>query len=216
LVNTIILDLDGPLLDGRFRHYACYESILLSHGYQPLPLPTYWEMKRSRVDRLQQLAATGASEIYDIFLQTWIEKIESPEMLLLDRVQEGAQEKLQQWRSDGKTVVLATLRRHPDRVLGQLNRLGLSSFLDQVVVCDTKRGGLGKAEQVRSEVASLETKDCIWIGDSEADLEGARSLGCRVWLISGGIRAKSYLESLSPDFLTSTLREVDLGRCRES
>src|SRR5437868_14565411 len=112
-----------------FRHYACYESILLSHGYQPLPMPTYWEMKRNRVDRLQQLAATGASEIYDIFLQTWIEKIESPEMLLLDRVQEGAQEKLQQWRSDGITVVLATLRRHQDRVLAQLNRLGLNRFL---------------------------------------------------------------------------------------
>ena len=36
----------------------------------------------------------------------------------------------------------------------------------------------------------------LWIGDTEADWEAARSLGCPVVLVANGLRTKDYLMSL--------------------
>src|SRR5690242_5488261 len=109
-IEICVLDLDGPLLDGRERHHACYRDILTEQGYEPLPRDVYWRMKCERVDRRKQLAASGAEGIYDLFLQAWLERIEQPRYLELDRVQPGAVEKLAQWRDEGRTLALATMR----------------------------------------------------------------------------------------------------------
>jgi phosphoglycolate phosphatase len=64
MIGTLILDLDGPIIDGRLRHYQCYSDILVEHGYKPMPVGMNWEMKRQRKDRHVQLAFSGADEIY--------------------------------------------------------------------------------------------------------------------------------------------------------
>src|SRR5690349_19782781 len=101
-ISACILDLDGPLLDGKRRHYACYRDILAEHGYVALPCDAYWQMKRSRIDRRAQLAASGAGAIYDLFLRAWLERIELPVYLALDRVQPGALARIARWRAEGK------------------------------------------------------------------------------------------------------------------
>src|SRR5262249_1152691 len=119
-VRTVILDLDGPLLDGRDRHYACYRGILEAAGYVPGDADRYWEMKRNRAERRAHLAASGAEAIYEEFQRAWLDRIEAPELLALDRVQPGAPDVLGRWKDRGIQLVLATFRRHPDRLLDQL------------------------------------------------------------------------------------------------
>ena len=67
MIRTVIVDLDGTILDGRFRHYACYRQILEERGYAPVSLESYWRMKLERADRRQQLAASGAEAIHEDF-----------------------------------------------------------------------------------------------------------------------------------------------------
>lgn len=213
MIRTLVLDLDGPILDGRFRHYACYRGILRAHGHVPLGLQDYWRMKRGRAGRREQLAASDAEALYEEFSRAWLEQIERPELLALDRLQDGVTTKLREWRDRGIRLILATMRRYPERLDGQLVSLGIRAYFDHVVVCEHRSGGAGKARKVGDAVAGLDPEQCLWVGDTEIDVEAARAFGCPVWAVTRGLRTESYLASLSPDFLGPDLRSVNLERC---
>jgi phosphoglycolate phosphatase-like HAD superfamily hydrolase len=178
----------------------------------PVEAAHYWEMKRDRADRRAQLAASGAEALYETFLQAWLDRIEAPEFLALDRVQPGAIDVLSRWKDQGIGLMLATLRRHPDRLQEQLAATGLDRWLDVVVVSRHAEGGAGKARQLRRAAPGLDPGSALWIGDTEVDVAAARSLGCPVWLLTCGLRTGAYLASLAPEFLGPDLTQVDLGR----
>lgn len=206
---TVILDLDGPILDGRHRHYACYCHLLVERGYVPMDLESYWRMKRDRRDRREQLAESGATAIYDEFVSGWLRLIETPEYLALDRVYPWVRSTLTKWKKAGWRIVLATQRHNPVSLKRQLADFSLESLLDHVVVCDHSAGGSGKARFVRDVIGSTADEDVVWVGDTEIDIEAARALGCQVWAVCSGLRTESYLASLSPDHVCQDLREVE-------
>ncbi|MCW6050395.1 HAD hydrolase-like protein [Lyngbya sp. CCAP 1446/10] len=212
MIQFVIVDLDGPILDGKFRHYACYSQILMQRGYTPISLENYWQMKREQVNRREQLAASGSESMYEEFLQAWLKLIEQPQFLALDRPQPGMIDKLQQWRNSGLQLILVTLRRSPERLHAQLVELGLDSLLDYVLPCAHQLGANGKVEQVKKAVSQVSPENSIWIGDTEVDVEAARLLGCPIWAVTCGLRTELYLASLSPDFLSPDLSSINL-RC---
>lgn len=196
-IKQIFLDLDGPLLDGKERHYFCYRSILERFGFKPIGIDEYWETKRALVNRRDLLKISGAEDIYDDFLAEWLLMIESPDVLALDKVQEGAVDCLRGWKEQGIELVLVTLRKDKRALEEQLNLMGLRQFLDVVLVCDHAAGGEGKADAVQKLFqGKLLSENALWIGDTEADWEAAKSLGCSVVLLSNGLRNEAYLRSL--------------------
>lgn len=211
MINTLILDLDGPLLNGKLRHYACYSQILSSYGYTPISLGRYWDMKRNRIPLKEQLIASGAESIQKQFSQAWLEQIEEPDLLRRDRLQPGVTEKLTEWRNNGLKLVLATMRRFPDRLQQQLANLGLDRLLDCVLVCKHELGGVGKVQQVQKFFPQISPSNCLWIGDTEIDLEAARFFGCPIWTVSCGIRTETFLSSLSPDFISCNLKDINFN-----
>jgi phosphoglycolate phosphatase len=210
MIRFLVLDLDGPILEGKFRHYACYSRILETYGYKPLSLVKYWQMKRNRMSTQQLLEATDAEDLLDKFLQMWLETIEQPDMLALDRLQIGVPEKLQQWREQELILILATLRRFSDHLHAQLAYFGLDALLDYIVVCEHQLGGIGKAERVKAIVPQISPEHSLWIGDTEIDVGAARAFGCPIWAVSCGIRTESYLVSQFPDFLSTDLKGINL------
>jgi phosphoglycolate phosphatase len=202
-----IVDLDGPLLDGRQRHYACYSTILAEHGAQPLELAQYWDLKRTRADRREQLAASGAEDLYDTFLTEWLDRIEGPPMLALDRVQPGAIETLSRWRAADAFVVLATHRRDPEALRSQLDETGLSAHLDEVVPSPPTGGAVGKAESVVSRLGRRPDRG-VWVGDTEVDVAAARHLGLPAWAVACGVRSEQVLRAAGPDMLAADLASL--------
>jgi phosphoglycolate phosphatase-like HAD superfamily hydrolase len=197
-VTQIFLDLDGPLLDGKERHYFCYRTILEKHSFVPIGIDQYWELKRDRGNRRDLLDLSGAGLIYDEFLTEWLTMIESPDGLAFDKVQEGAVECLRSWKEQGIRLTLVTMRKKRQALEDQLHSTGLLRFLDAVLVCDHADGGLGKADAVRTlSQGEVNENDALWIGDTEADWEAAKSLGCQVVLLSNGLRTEQYLRTLA-------------------
>jgi phosphoglycolate phosphatase len=210
MIKTLILDLDGPILDCKFRHYACYSQILNMYGYTAISLERYWAMKRNRLPLKKQLLVSGAEAIQEQFLQAWLEKIEQPDLLRYDCLQLGVKEKLEEWRNSGLHLILATMRRFPKYLEQQLVNFGLNTLLDHVLVCEHQLGGIGKAQQVQKFLPQISPINCLWIGDTEIDVEAARYFGCLIWVVTCGIRTKTYLTSLSPDFTGSDLKHINL------
>lgn len=196
-INQILLDLDGPLLDGKTKHYHCYRTILEKFEFKPIGFDEYWERKRNRENRRILLNMSGAEEIYDDFLSSWLDLIESPEMLALDKLQEGAVDCLRTWKEHGFQLNLVTMRRNSQATKEQLIKLKLSPLLDAVLVSNHDDGGFGKAEAVRRMFpGKLFTEHALWIGDTEADWDAAKSLGCGIVLLSNGLRNEAYLKTL--------------------
>lgn len=208
-MRIVILDLDGPILDGQLRHYQCYSDILREHGFDPMPMEQYWEMKRSRCDLREQLKTSGADGIHDQFLRLWLERIESKEYLRMDRLQPGAVKKLRSWKEQGIRLVFATMRNNSRNLQWQLRTLGISDLFDQVVVVGNGHDGSRKAEAVRRQVEP-NPSNTIWIGDTEVDIDAARQIGAKIIAVTCGLRSEAYLMSLKPDYLVPDLQSVCL------
>ena len=209
MIKTVICDLDGPILDGRFRHYQCYCDILRELGFVPVALEKYWEMKRHRIDRHQQLAACGADEIYDRFLKSWMAQIEEKKYLKLDRLQPGAINKLAELKSAGAKMILVTMRNNEDHLHWQLKFLGLAPFFDNIVAVGTDGGENAKADAAKVYIDTLKRGSALWIGDTEADIKAAQLLEIKVCAVTCGLRTREYLAELHPNFIVEDLQTID-------
>ena len=206
-ISTLILDLDGPILEGRRRHYACYKSILEDNGFRPASETKYWQAKRARADRHAQLSLSKADEIYDVFLKQWIERIETMKYLNLDEVQEGAYQKLEEWKNSGRRLILVTMRRNRENLLKQLDNLSLSGFFDSIISCNPLTE-TSKTQALMKNSSDINPEKTVWIGDTEVDLKGAREIGCRSILVTNGIRNEEYLRSLHPDTISPSIMHI--------
>ncbi len=209
----IVLDLDGPLLDGASKHYACYRDILTQEGFEPLQISEYWALKRRRVDRHDLLNRSGADAIYERFLAQWLEHIETPPYLALDRLQPGALEVLEEWCESGQQVVLITARRRRDALHSQLRDLGLLDRFAAVVTCGLSSEGLAKAPAFTARFGEVRNRVKCWVGDTEADILAAKDLGITSVALSCGLRDPEYLRTLQPDHLFVGLREMAETGC---
>lgn len=211
MIHTLILDLDGPILDGKFRHYQCYFDILSKYNFDPMPLDVYWAMKRQKTDRHAQLSASGAHSIYDVFLTTWLEQIEQKKYLTLDQLQPGVFAKLKEWRDAGTKMILVTMRNNQDTLYWQLDATNLTPLFDTILVTGSAHADVGKADKVRPFLDQSNRGLTLWIGDTEVDFKAARILGVAICLVSCGLRTPDYLATLEPDFLLPCLNFADLS-----
>jgi phosphoglycolate phosphatase len=205
MIKAIILDLDGPLLEGMYRHYRCYSDILLAHGFKPIPLKQYWQLKRSRGDRRELLSLSDAHDLYDVFLAEWLRQIETPKYLAMDRLQVGVLSILEEWKGLGIRLLLATMRNNANSLHVQLENLGLTQLLDEVVVVGSEHAGTNKAKEIEPFLRDLDRATVIWIGDTEVDILAARALGVRVCALTCGLRTADQLMDFLPDLLESDL-----------
>jgi phosphoglycolate phosphatase len=205
MIKAIILDLDGPLLEGMYRHYNCYRDILLAHGFKPIPLERYWQLKRSRANRRELLSLSHADQFYDVFLSEWLQHIETPKYLAMDLLQVGVLGILEEWKRLDIQLLLATMRNNATLLQLQLESLGLTQFLDQVIVVGSEHAGTNKAKEIEPFLENLDRSTVIWIGDTEVDILAAQELGVRICALTCGLRTADHLMSFSPDMLESDL-----------
>lgn len=205
------MDLDGPLLDGKLRHYRCYSDILLKHGFEPQSIENYWKLKRARKSRREILLLSKALHIYNLFLSEWLDRVEGLDYLQFDCVQKAASKQLRKWRESGRRIFLVTMRSNRENLMEQLKLTGLLSYFDKIVVCKHVEGGAGKASQLLKEVPSIEPQFSIWIGDTEADFDASRCMKCFSCLVVNGLRNREYLTALGPEFLKDDISQVNMN-----
>jgi phosphoglycolate phosphatase-like HAD superfamily hydrolase len=206
--KKIFIDLDGPLIDGVERHYGCYSYILKKLGYKPIKKADYWNAKRNMQSRLDLLKLSGCESLYDEFVSLWLELIESDPFIALDQIQDEALNELDRWKAKGYEIYLVTLRQNQEQLRAQLYDLELFSRLDKVFRVDYQQGGAGKAAIIMSEFPSDDFESSIWIGDTEADTKAARTLGCKLCLITNGLRNEGVLKAHEPDWLCSSIKDI--------
>lgn len=208
MIKLVILDLDGPILDGYLKHYQCYRDIVTMFGCSPLPQVQYWDLKRNRVNRVVQLEMINAGHLYDQFFDEWLRRIEMREYLLLDKVQENAVATLSFLKNQSIKNVLITMRNNAENLDWQLKELGIRDFFDDIIAVRTERGVDSKLECAKSVLSKMLPSEALWVGDTEVDVITAQSLNVSVCAVDCGLRTGEYLSSLSPTYLASSIGEI--------
>ena len=181
--NYVFCDLDGTLLEDKQRHYECYKAIVKKYGGNCIPPDEYWNDKRNKVKRTVLLEKTGFQGTYDDYLSEWLALIETPEFLKYETLKPDTLSFLEWLRDNSEHIVLTTQRRNRKNLLSQLEKLGISGFFEEVASGDHKTDILdGKYN-----------KDSLVIGDTEADEETAKRLGCTFIAVTSGLRNEKYL-----------------------
>jgi len=204
-LDYIFLDLDGPILEGKLRHYNCYKDIILVDGGTPLEINDYWEMKRNKIRRDIVLEKSQYKNSYAKFIQRWNYQIEHRKYLLFDILKPEVKEVLISWRSIANNIVLVTMRNNRNNLLWQLKKLDIFSCLDQVIACPNIDGNGSKY----SKLKDISFERAIFVGDTEEDTITAAKLGIKSIAITNGLRTKEHLDA---DYYFDEIKDIDFHK----
>ena len=191
-LDYIFLDLDGPLLEGKYRHYKCYEDIVRKYGGETLSLEIYWELKRAKVPRNIILSLSKFNGSYFEFLDEWGHSIEDRKYLALDTLKPDVKMTLRYWQTISDKIVIVTMRQNRKHLIEQLINLEIFSLVDEVIDCPPQRKNT-KYEALRAK----SFKKAVFIGDTEEDINAAKMLGIKSIGITNGLRNKELLNTNS-------------------
>ena len=124
-MNTIILDLDGTILDNHERLYQCYADILKSYQLLPISKEDYWQKKRNGIKLIDILALSNAENLLREFEKRWFANIEKQDYLQLDKPFYQSMDILSKWKKNRLRLILVTLRHDKINLFWQLKELNI-------------------------------------------------------------------------------------------
>ena len=198
---NLFFDLDGTLTDSSNRHFKVYSEIVLSLGGKPMTKKDYWCLIRSKTDKSLILKKSSLGNINaEAYLKKFKTVIEKTENLAYEKlINKQILKTLKKFKQKHK-LFLITLRSNDNAAYDQINNLGLSSYFDKIIVCPKS-----KAEAIKPY---LDDK-CALIGDTELDIQTAKSLGIKSIAVSSGFRNTKYLKRFKPDYILSSIADLE-------
>jgi phosphoglycolate phosphatase-like HAD superfamily hydrolase len=202
--KNIFLDLDGTVLEERHRHFNCYHDTIIEDGGISLTEDEYWEAKRNKIDRNTILERSSYPKDYQLFLNKWLNRIEMKKYLEYETLKPKALETLKTWRTISEQIVIVTMREKPRNLMWQVKSLGILPLVDKILRCSPKN------EKSKIEALNcIDTNMSVFIGDTEVDMQTARSLGIIAIAVIKGLRAKQYLDA---DYYFEEIKDIDFRK----
>ena len=202
----IFCDFDGTLCNVEKRHYRVYSEVTKIYGGTPLNATDYWGLKRKKTDWEEILNLSNLSAlIKDEYLDKFRNLIEDLDYLKEDELFHGVREILL-LLSSTNTVILVSLRRKPTNLRKQLKWLGIESCFSKVLTAHSEADGYDKKiELIKQE---MDDRDAVIVGDTEADVVTGKELGMKTIAVLSGIRTRSFLESMDPDYIIDDFSKI--------
>lgn len=202
MARRLFLDFDGTLIDSRRRLYSLFCELAPESEFS---FEQYWEYKRNNTSQrtLLRERLKYSDERIAIFKKDWMEKVEEPDRLALDILQEGVSEFLYR-SSQSLDLFLVTGRQHLDLLLQQLRLLGIHDFFSDVFNTAQSQS---KANLIRSKV-SWDADDML-VGDTGEDILAGKELGVRTVAVTSGALCEQVLRKYDPDIVIQSVNYLE-------
>ena len=190
----IFFDLDGTLIDSKERLYRLFQHLVPASS---LTFDEYWRLKKNKIDhrKILETKYSFAEQEVVSFNRNWMEKIESPEWLALDKPLKGVSDFLEAQKKENE-LYLVTARQFELSVLKQLANFGWTNIFTKIFV--TQR----KAEKIDLIKNSVITNSNDWfVGDTGKDIETGKGLGIQTAAVLSGFLSLEKLMEYGPDLI---------------
>lgn len=191
----IFLDLDGPVLDGKRKHYNCYSDIVKELGGCPIELEKYWEEKRYGNNKtiISDYSGFNNCNQYKMFMDEWKKRIESRKYLEYDVLKPQVKEVLCRLKTVCEKLILVTMRNNKNNLMWQLEQLEIKNYFDKIIVCHSGDKNT-KYNEISQKYQKEDMEESLVIGDTEIDIYTAERLGTNFIGVINGIRAEKIFE----------------------
>ena len=197
----LFFDLDGTLLDARPRLYQLFQKLVPS---SKLSFDAYWELKRNKIGHSEILKTQFfyTEKALMLFETAWMEAIEKPEWLALDKPFGGVTEYLIELKEKDE-LYLITARQYETKVMEQVLQYGWDEIFKKIFVTGQKKE---KYELIKNSMV-LSSEDWF-IGDTGKDIETGKKLGLKTAAVLTGFLSKEKLEEYKPDLIVENIFEL--------
>jgi phosphoglycolate phosphatase len=203
--NVYLFDLDGTLLDSAEDICGAVQQVLSEHVSEPLPFDYLKSFVGHHLDAVFTGVLPNASrEQLDALIQSY-KTTYLARGHAATRIYPGVTETLE--NLGGRKATATTKGTPTTRAV--LERFGLLPYFDHVQGTDGFPCKPAPDVLMRS-IAALGTvpRDCLFIGDSETDMEAGRRAGVKTCGVRYGYGNPSALAKWEPDYWVSDLREL--------
>lgn len=227
MVKGVIFDLDGTLVDSLDTLWRVFNS-----GVNAFNLPS---VTQERLFALMNKGIGLADILRDIYPELGTETVTAAVtdiMAVIRRdylaecanevkLSDGAWEMLNSFKAIGLKIGIVTSRTvAPEKMWREFDRLEITQFVDAVVTANE----LKRKPDPESLIECLKRleimpEECMFIGDSQADIRAGRAAGVRTVAIATGVSSRKDLAAESADFIFDNLpgfaerRDFVLHRC---
>lgn len=185
-VDTVVLDIDGTLLDSNYHHVLAWQRALRRHGYD-VPCATIHQQIGMGGDRLVAAAAGAEAEERhgDDIRASWETAYDA--MLDEPALLPGAGELVSALRDRGIQVVLASsaIPRHAERAFRLLDA---RRTVDAATTAEDAEESKPAPELLDTAIGKVGGTSSVLVGDSVWDVHAARRAGIpMIAVLTGGL-----------------------------
>lgn len=198
----IFLDLDGTLIDSKERLYRLFQHLVPTSTFS---YAEYWEYKSNKIGHSEILKNifSFSDEAITQFQKKWMDEIEKPQWLALDKPFEGVTSHLVELKKQHE-LYLVTARQFENMVLLQLHNFGWASLFTGIFVTAQKKE---KMDLIKEAVAVAATD--WFVGDTGKDIQTGKSLGLKTAAVLSGFLNKEKLLEYEPDMIVENVINLD-------
>jgi phosphoglycolate phosphatase len=198
---NIFFDLDGTLLDSRERLYQLFQHLVPE---STLSFEKYWSLKRNKISHKEilQNIFSYSNEMFSTFENAWMEKIELPEWLALDKPFTGVTNYLIELKKNHVLYVI-TARQFEDMALQQIEECGWRGIFEKVLVTGQS---MKKIELIQLS-CNLSSEDWF-VGDTGNDINAGKKLGIKTAAVLSGFLNKEKLLAYNPDLVVVNIVQL--------
>lgn len=202
-ITTVLLDVDGTLLDTREFIYSAFEHTIARHG---LPALTRVDMQARMGLPLEEIYASMCEEHTPLLVET--HRTFQGDNLHLSVAFAGAGEVLAALHDAGLALAAVTSRSRRTSV-STLEQAGLATYFDAIVSAEDG-GGLKPDPAPLLHALTLldrEPRTAAMVGDTPHDIEAGKAAGLFTVAATYGFRGMGVLES-QPDVSIGAIGEL--------
>ena len=191
---TYIFDLDGTLIDSRYRHVFLMKNILERHGISDcgrVEDGSYIEYKANGFSGrsfLRNILALD-EQICEEIQEEWIHHIEDDELLFKDKLFPDTMSTCKRILDQAQnTIFFLTARRNENGLKKELEHLGLNFFASEIAVVDPYE----KSKDTALKEIVKRSRKAMMIGDTEVDYEAALKADIPYYMLNRGFRSEQF------------------------
>lgn len=216
--KAVIFDLDGTLLDTKWRFYKVFNKTLRKFGLRPIDRKLFLNLYRH--DELGHLLFLSERKREEKLFEFWTIFLKDfqTHALTNDRLIPGVREVLFALSKKGVPIAVTTGRiSSPSAIKKELDRFEIGKFVDVIV---TKEETLPTATEVdhyirrdadvkkAAERLGVPIQDCLFVCDYILDVRSVKTLGVKTLVVLSGSSTRPMLAAEKPNLIAKSVAQL--------